>query len=146
MTVQQLGPLEFAALRAEVEQFYAAHLQRLDSGAAEAWAADFTADGWFHPQTLPAPVRGRAALAAAARDAHAKLAAANEQHRHWHGMVSVDAQTDGSVKVRCYALVFATTAGQEPRLHRTCVCEDLLVREEGALRISQRVVTRDDMP
>ncbi|WP_328406280.1 nuclear transport factor 2 family protein (plasmid) [Streptomyces sp. NBC_00390] len=136
----------FASLYAEVQQFYASHMQRLDSGAADEWADDFTQDGSFHPPTLPQPVRGRAALAAAVRDAHAGLRAAGEQHRHWHGMLSVTPQDDGSLHVRCYALVFATPKGGEPRPHRSCVCEDVLVREDGELRINRRTVTRDDMP
>lgn len=137
-------PLE--RLRAEVEQFYARHLQLLDTGKAEEWAATFTADGSFAVPTLPGPVRGHADLAAAVRHAHAELAATGETHRHWHGMVQVDSRDDGTVHVRCYALVIATPRGGEPRLHRSCVCTDVLVQSEGGWRVRERVVTRDDLP
>jgi SnoaL-like domain len=135
-----------AELQAEVQQFYARHMQLLDDGRAEEWAETFTADGSFAPPTLPEPVRGRANLAAAVGRAHAELVAAGETHRHWHGMVHVQPATDGTLLVRCYALVFATPRGGEPRIHRACVCTDVLVREDGELRVRERVVTRDDLP
>ncbi|HEY8533043.1 MAG TPA: nuclear transport factor 2 family protein [Micromonospora sp.] len=129
----------------EIQQFYAEHMQLLDSGRAEEWAATFTEDGVFRVPTLPEPVRGRPALAAAVRKTHAALAAAGEVHRHWHGMLNVRPTPDGAYHVRCYALVFATPRGGEPRLHRTCVCEDILVRVDGKFQVRERTVTRDDL-
>lgn len=75
-----------------------------------------------------------------------ELAEAEEQRRHWHGMVAVFPNDDGSLRVRCYALVFATRREQQPVLHRVCVCEDVLVRENGGLLVKSRKVTRDDLP
>jgi len=129
----------------EIQQFYAEHMQLLDSGAAEEWAATFTEDATFRLPTLAEPVRGRQALAAAVRRTHAELAAAGEVHRHWHGMLNVRAIGDDAYHVRCYALVFATARGGTPRLHRTCVCEDVLVRVDGKLLVRERTVTRDDL-
>ncbi|WP_203217529.1 nuclear transport factor 2 family protein [Nocardia arthritidis] len=137
--------IAFERLYAEVQQFYAQHFQLLDSGAAEEWAATFTEDGVFAPPTLPQPVRGRVALAEGLRRTIAELAAAGEVHRHWHGMISVDQDQDGSVRVTCYALVLATKLGGDSRLHRVCVCTDRLVREAGAFRVLHRSVTRDDL-
>jgi 3-phenylpropionate/cinnamic acid dioxygenase small subunit len=134
-----------AELYAQVQQFYARHFQLLDAGRAEEWAQTFTTDGWFWPKLLPEPVRGRAALAAGVRRTHEKLAAEDVQHRHWHGMLDVQPRPDGSLDVRCYALIFATPRGDAPRLHLTCVCEDVLVREDGEWRVAQRRVTRDDL-
>ena len=136
----------FDLLYAEVQQFYAEHFQLLDEGAADKWAEMFTEDGTFAPPTLPEPVRGRADLAAAVRRSAGELATASEVHRHWHGMVAVHPQDDGSLRVRCYALVIATLRRGETRIHRACVCEDVLVREEGRLRVRTRRVTRDDLP
>ncbi|GAA2809001.1 nuclear transport factor 2 family protein [Kitasatospora sp. CM 4170] len=134
-------PLE--RLRADIEQFYARHMQLLDGGRAEEWAATFTEDGTFRLPGRPEPSRGRAELAEGARRARAAQEAAGETHRHWHGMLDVEARPDGSVSVRCYALVYLTPRGGEPRLHRACVCEDVLVRADGGWRVRTRVVTRD---
>nr|AFU65898.1 DacG [Dactylosporangium sp. SC14051] len=148
MTTQaapQVRDSAFDRLYSEVQQFYARHMQLLDAGAADAWGATFTADGSFDVPTLPEPVHGRENLVAMMRRTAAELAAAGDQRRHWHGMLDVQPQPDGTVLVRCYALVFSTLEGGEPRLHRTCVCTDVLVREEGGLRVRSRRVTRDDL-
>lgn len=136
----------FDQIYAEVHQFYARHMQMLDAGAADEWAAMFTADGSFAPPSLPEPVRGRASLAAGARKAAAGLAELNETHRHWLGMVAIGPWSGGSLQVRSYAQIFAIPRGGPPRLHLTCICEDELVRENGELRLRQRRVTRDDQP
>jgi hypothetical protein len=60
-------------------------------------------------------------------------------------MLDVTRQPDGRVRVRCYALVFATPRGGVPTLHRTCVCQDVLVHVDGTLRVQHRHVTRDDL-
>ncbi|MFD0346153.1 nuclear transport factor 2 family protein [Kitasatospora aburaviensis] len=60
-------PLE--RLRADIEQFYARHMQLLDGGRAEEWAATFTEDGTFRLPGRPEPSRGRAELAEGARRA-----------------------------------------------------------------------------
>jgi 3-phenylpropionate/cinnamic acid dioxygenase small subunit len=135
-----------AELYAQVQQFYAYHFQLLDSGAAQEWAATFTPDGWFWPQTLPEPVRGRQALAAGVRRTHAALAEAGERHRHWHGMVHVVPESPDRLRVRCYALVFAIPTGGPPRLHLTCECDDVLVAADGGWQVARRRVTRDDLP
>ncbi|WP_399930721.1 nuclear transport factor 2 family protein [Streptomyces kanamyceticus] len=137
----------FAQLYAEVQQFYAHHFHLLDAGLAEEWAQTFTEDGFFHPETLPEPVRGRAALTAGVRRTHQDLVAAQEQRRHWHGMVSVVPRDGADVlDVRCYALVFATPKGGASALRLACVCEDVLVRAEGTWQVKERRVTRDDRP
>ncbi|KUN18490.1 hydroxylacyl-CoA dehydrogenase [Streptomyces corchorusii] len=133
-------------LYVEVQRFYAVHMHLLDEGEAERWAATFTEDGTFEAPALDEPVRGRAALAASIRHGAAEREAAGEVHRHWHGMITVAVRSDGALAVRCYALVFASPKGGPSRLHRVCVCEDVLVREGGGLRVRSRYVTRDDMP
>ncbi|GGX79967.1 nuclear transport factor 2 family protein [Streptomyces minutiscleroticus] len=130
-------------LRASVEQFYARHMQLLDDGDAEAWAETFTEDGLFALPGRPEPTRGRAALAEGARRAHTERLASHETHRHWHGMLDIRPQDDGSVHVRCYALVVATPRGGEPRLHRSCVCRDVLVPAGSQWQVRSRRVTRD---
>ncbi|MGK5550292.1 nuclear transport factor 2 family protein [Actinomadura kijaniata] len=133
-----------AELYAEVQQFYARHLQLLDSGRADEWADTFTADAVFDVPTLPEPVRGREGLRGMVRAMADRLARAGEIHRHWHSMPDVRTGPDGVVRVRSYALVFVSTA-QGSALHRVCVCEDVLVREAGDLKVRSRRVDRDDL-
>ncbi|MEV0219863.1 nuclear transport factor 2 family protein [Streptomyces sp. NPDC050704] len=146
MITQQVAGHVTAEVYAEVQQFYAEHMQLLDGGVVDAWAETFTEDATFAVPTLPEPTRGREQLRETLRRTTQELAAAQEQRRHWHGMVAVFPNDDGSLRVRCYALVFATRREQQPVLHRVCVCEDVLVREGGRLLVKTRKVTRDDLP
>ncbi|MCI3275058.1 nuclear transport factor 2 family protein [Streptomyces cylindrosporus] len=137
-------PRTIESLNAEVQQFYARHMHLLDSGRAEEWARTFTEDAVFAPEHRPEPVVGRAALTAAVRAAYEGLVAAAEVRRHWHGMVAVEPQQDGSLHVRCYALIVGTTVGADPVLKMSCVCEDVLVRgQDGELKVRERRVTKD---
>ncbi|MEU5884579.1 nuclear transport factor 2 family protein [Spirillospora sp. NPDC047279] len=146
MSVETRAPAAgrtFETLYTEVQQFYARHMRLLDDGAAEAWAATFTADGSFKLPSADEPVRGRATLAAGVARSAAALAEAGEQHRHVLTMVEVSPREDGSLGVRSYAQIIATPRGGQPRLHLMCVCSDVLVYEDGELRVRERVVTRD---
>ncbi|MEW1818820.1 nuclear transport factor 2 family protein [Streptomyces diastaticus] len=135
-----------AALHAEVQQFYAHQMQLLDLAEAQGWAGTFTKDATFAVPTLPEPVRGRAALVAATTRSHAELAAAGQCHRHFLGMLDVRPRPDGAVDVRSYAIVYVSDIGGASRVHRVCVCEDVLVRDaDGGLKVSARTVTRDDL-
>ncbi|RSS78158.1 nuclear transport factor 2 family protein [Streptomyces sp. WAC06614] len=149
MTTEAVAPgaVWSAALHAEVQQFYAHQMQLLDLGEAEQWSLTFTTDAVFDVPTLPEPVRGRPGLVAAVRRARAEPAAAGERHRHFMGMADVRPLPDGTVAVRSYTIVYATPVGGASRVHRTCVCEDVLVRgADGTLRVAHRVVSRDDLP
>lgn len=136
-----------AVLRSRIEQLYAVQMHLLDSGRAKEWSETFTDDAVVDLPTLTEPLRGREALFLAVERAHSLPERVAEVQRHWHGMVAVTSR-DGSdeVKVRCYALVIATPVGGEPRIHRSCVCEDVLVERDGAWLVRERRVTRDDMP
>ncbi|MGW6907319.1 MULTISPECIES: nuclear transport factor 2 family protein [unclassified Streptomyces] len=143
--IQPQTAVEFGALYAEVQQFYARHMRLLDEGRAEEWAATFTEDAVFAVPTLPEPVRGRAGLVTAVSRSAQALAEAGEQHRHWPGVFDVVPEQDGTVTVHSYTTVFASPLGGESRVHRVCTCTDVLVREEGALRVRDRRVSRDDL-
>ncbi|MYW97962.1 nuclear transport factor 2 family protein [Amycolatopsis rubida] len=149
MTAQSEAPVAdetFHRIYAEVLQFYARTMQLLDAGRAADWAESFTEDATFAMPSRPQPVRGRDELTAVAREGAAGLAKAGEVHRHWHSMVSVEPGSDATLAVRCYAQVVATKLGGSSRLHRICVCEDVLVRGgDGRLRVRSRRVTRDDL-
>jgi SnoaL-like protein len=133
-----------AEIYARVQQFYARHMYLLDTGAAEEWAATFTADGVFAPPSAPEPIVGREALTAGVREAKAKLVEIGEQHRHLLLSLDVEPQADGTLEVRSYAQIIATPRGGQPRLHLMCVTFDKLVTEDGELRVAHRRVTRDD--
>lgn len=137
---------EAALLVAEVQHFYARQMHQLDAGRADAWAETFAPDGAFAVPGHAEPVRGRAALAAAAEAAAAEHAAQGLTRRHWLGMLTVDRRPDGRVLARSYALVLRTPTGGVPELHRSTVCTDLLRRHGGSWLVEHRQVSRDDLP
>ncbi len=148
--LQGIIDLPFGELHARVEGFYARHMQLLDSGRAEEWAAQFTEDAVFDVPTLPEPVRGREGLIASVREGRRRLAESGQRHRHWQGVIDVQRQDDGTLQVRAYTQVLASTVGEGPEggrswLHRVCVCEDVLVVEGEAFLVRSRKVTRDDL-
>ncbi|MEU3921924.1 nuclear transport factor 2 family protein [Streptomyces sp. NPDC029004] len=136
----------FAALYAQVQQFYAHQMQLLDAGEAERWAATFTEDARFDVPTLPKPVHGRPGLVTAAQRSADALAEAGERHRHFIGMLDLTERPDGVLDVRAYTIVYASRIGGGCRVHRVCVCTDVLVRSGDELRVRTRTVTRDDFP
>ncbi|KAA9166569.1 nuclear transport factor 2 family protein [Amycolatopsis acidicola] len=115
----------------------------LDDGDAAGWAATFTEDGTFEPPPPGRVISGRRNIADGAAKAAAERAEKGEQHRHWHGMLTVRPAEDGTVWVRCYALIIVTPAGGPSRLNQACVCEDVLVRGDSGWRVRYRRVTRD---
>ncbi|KPI11991.1 hypothetical protein OK074_2612 [Actinobacteria bacterium OK074] len=130
-----------------IQQFYAEQMQLLDGCRVREWAATFTEDGVFAANAQPEPVVGRAAITAAARSATDASTAAGIQRRHWLGMVSVGAVTEGAVRARCYALVIETPRGGRPALAVSTVCEDVLVPgADGGWLVRERHVFRDDLP
>ncbi|PRH81132.1 hydroxylacyl-CoA dehydrogenase [Streptomyces solincola] len=129
----------------QIQQFYARQMQLFDAFDAERWAGTFTPDAVFDLPTLDRPVRGRAELAATVRRNRAQAVRGGEQTRHWIGMLDVRPQADGTMHTRCYALVYVTPRGGEPRVQRVCVMEDVLVRSRGKWRTRCRLVTRDDL-
>ncbi|MGX1673426.1 nuclear transport factor 2 family protein [Streptomyces sp. NPDC055400] len=136
----------FGALYAQVQQFYAHQMQLLDGAESQRWADTFTEDAVFDVPTLAEPVRGRPGLVAANRGAAARLAQAGERHRHFMGMFDVVERPDGALDVRSYTTVYASVIGGVSRVHRVCVCEDVLVRgTDGRLLVATRKVTRDDL-
>ena len=136
---------DFGVLYARVQQFYAHQMQLFDSHEAERWAGTFTEDAVFDVPTLDEPVRGRAALAANVRRNEAQQARSGERFRHWIGMLDLSPQPDGTLRTRCYALVYVTPDRGVSAVHRVCVREDVLVRARGKWRTRHRVVTRDDL-
>jgi 3-phenylpropionate/cinnamic acid dioxygenase small subunit len=134
-----------AELHAQVSDFYSRQMRLLDDGDADAWAATFAENGTFIASGHQAPTSGRADLAAAVRATKAELAAAGIVHRHWLGMITVDRDSDGAVRARCYALVIATQRGGDSVIHRSTTCDDVLVTDNAGFIVQSRSVTRDDL-
>ncbi|MFF7246186.1 nuclear transport factor 2 family protein [Embleya sp. NPDC008237] len=134
----------FEKIYAEVQQFYARHIQLMDEGRAEEAALTFAEDAFMlSPPKIAEPIRGRAELGARLREAADTLSAEGVRYRRCHTMMTVEPQPDGRLFVRAYVQVVRTRGG-ESVLHAMCVCEDVLVREDGELKVRERVVTRDD--
>ncbi|MEU2108964.1 nuclear transport factor 2 family protein [Streptomyces sp. NPDC019507] len=134
-----------AGLYHEVQGFYAHQMQLLDSDEVDAWARTFTEDGVFSANAHPDPVRGRTAIATAARAARAALTEKGIRHRHWLGMVDVRPRGDDRLQVRSYALVLAIPRGGQATVHVHTTCDDELVRRDGRWQVATRHVTRDDL-
>jgi SnoaL-like domain len=130
---------------AEVGRFYARHVQLMDEGRAEEAAATFTEEGTMvSPPKISTPIVGRAALAAGLRANADQLAADGIRYRRCYSTILVEVRDDGSVFARSYVQVVKTERGKGSHLHAMCVCEDVLVRTDGELKVAERVVTRDD--
>jgi len=137
---------ESAAVYYEVQQFYGRQMRHLDEGRVEEWAGTFTGDGTFAANAHPQPSVGRAAIEQGAREAARQLAEQGIRRRHWLGMLEVDERPDGTIVAKTYALIISTPLGGQAAVHLSCSCEDVLVREEGALLVKSRQVARDDLP
>lgn len=133
-----------AELQAGIRQFYAWHMQLLDEGRIEEWAAAFTPDGVFAADGHPEPVKGRENIRAASRKVADGLADAGIVRRHWLGMSDIAPDGD-RVRVRSYALVFQVSKQEGAALHASTTCEDVLVPGDaaGTWLISERVVRVD---
>ncbi|MET8036738.1 nuclear transport factor 2 family protein [Streptomyces sp. NPDC005345] len=143
---------EFAALYAQVQQFYAHQMRILDADAdadadavEERWAATFTEDAVVELPLLPAPLRARAGLTHYARAAADRRRRAGSRLHHWVGMLDVRPRPDGTLHTRCSALAHATPPGATSKVLYVCVMEDVLVRTHGTWRTAHRRITRDDL-
>jgi actinorhodin biosynthesis protein ActVIA len=134
-----------SGLYAEVQLFYARQVHLLDSWQAEPFAATFAVDGVFEHSPDSPPVQGRAAIAEEMRAFYQRRFAQDPvQRRHWFSMLDVREQADGSVHAEYYALVVTTRPGQAlPVIAPSCSVRDVLVREEGELRLLRRKVSQD---
>ncbi|MGA5560977.1 nuclear transport factor 2 family protein [Streptomyces platensis] len=134
-----------SALYQEIQHFYARQMRFLDQAMVEEWAQTFTEDGVFTANAHPEPSVGCAAIADGARKAAEKLAEQGIQRRHWLGMLVADEHPDGTLHARTYALILSTPRGGQAAVHLSTTCDDVLVREEGGLRVRRREVRRDDL-
>jgi uncharacterized protein (TIGR02246 family) len=135
-----------AALYAQIQQFYAHQMQLLDGGDADAWAQTFTPDGVFAANAHPQPAVGRETIRTTAAKVKAQHAEQGLQVRHWLGMLQIDPQDDGTLRVRSYALIINTPRGGQAEVSLSTTCDDHLVpAAEGGWLVAHRQVVRDDL-
>jgi hypothetical protein len=116
---------------------HAPHAQTIDSGAAQAWAECFTADGSLRTNR-PLHVRGRYELERFAADWHA---ADHGQRRHvtWHHRFAADGDgADGT----CYAALLRT-GPDGVSTEFTAVYRDRYTRTPAGWAIRERSVALD---
>jgi len=152
MTVELLRTAEstlhnrnFAALYAQVQQFYAHQMRILDAHDSMGWAETFTEDAVLELPFLSEPVRARTGLARYVRAGAERQRQAGHHLHHWVGLLDAQPQEDGSLHTRCSALVAAPASKGGSKLLYVCVMEDVLVSTRGEWRIAHRRVTRDDL-
>lgn len=128
---------------AQILQFYAQHMRKIDEGAAEDWAADFTEDGVFAQNVKPDPWQGREFIATSMRRGIDRLASKGLVRRHWFGMVSAYSQEDGSAYTRYCAVVFETPQGGKSSVYLSTTGEDVLVHKGGRWLVLHRRIAHD---
>jgi|HubBroStandDraft_1064217.scaffolds.fasta_scaffold02909_11 hypothetical protein len=126
-----------------VQRFYARQMRMLDEGLTAQWADTFTPDGVFAQNVAPAPLCGRAAIAAAASGRVETLRREGMVRRHWLGMLEVEQRQDGTVWTRYYALAMGTPRDGPLNVYVSTVNEDILLQTADGLRVIHRQVLHD---
>ncbi|MGY1900789.1 nuclear transport factor 2 family protein [Nocardia gipuzkoensis] len=130
-------------LYAEVQQFYAEQMQRLDSRDIPGYAATFTEDAEFeHTPGIP-PARTRAGIIADLVEFHKRFETDPMQRRHWFNMINLQPQDDGTIVSTAYCLVVKIRPNSKPEIAPSCVVHDVLVHVDGALLTRSRRVAHD---
>jgi 3-phenylpropionate/cinnamic acid dioxygenase small subunit len=132
-------------LYGQVQHFYARQMQMLDAGETATWARTFTMDGVFEAGGVPEPVKGREAIEKAATATAREFDRQGVTRRHLISMLTVDPAGDGTVRARSYAVVLEIPPGGEVNVHRSTLCDDILVPADGGWLVRQRQVTRDGL-
>jgi actinorhodin biosynthesis protein ActVIA len=131
-----------ANLYAEVQQFYASQMQRLDRRDAEGYAATFTDDAEFHHSPNQPGSHGRAEILRDVYKVDKVYETDPHQRRHWFNMINLEPSDDGSIHTTMYCLVIKVRAEQKPEFI-SCVVNDILVRVNGELMNQYRRVDYD---
>ncbi|MBF6297111.1 MULTISPECIES: nuclear transport factor 2 family protein [Nocardia] len=130
-------------LYAEVQQFYAEQMQRLDNRDIPGYAETFTEDAEFeHSPGIP-PARTRAGIIADLVEFHKRFETDPMQRRHWFNMINLQPQDDGTIVSTAYCLVVKIRPNSKPEIAPSCVVHDVLVRVDGALLTRSRRVVHD---
>lgn len=129
-------------LYAEVQQFYAMQMQRLDRRDLDGYAATFTDDAeFFHTRGRPA-CHTRAGILSDLYKFHEQFEADPQQRRHWFNMVNLEPLDDGNIQSTAYCLVVKIRPEQKPEFV-SCVVNDILARVDGELLTQYRRIDYD---
>ncbi|MEU0580171.1 nuclear transport factor 2 family protein [Streptomyces griseoincarnatus] len=136
-----------ALLHAQVQQFYAHQTALLDELCMQEFAATFTEDGVLVPAPPARPARGRAAIAAALGAAHERRFGTEPvRRRHWLGSLRVTELPDGLLSAGYCTLVTVTRPWHPvPSLGSSTAVQDVLVLDDGELRVRERRITPDHL-
>ncbi|MFE7797823.1 nuclear transport factor 2 family protein [Nocardia sp. NPDC057440] len=130
-------------LYAEVQQFYADQMQRLDNRDIPGYAETFTEDAEFEHTPGRPPSRTRARIVADLVEFHKRFETDPMQRRHWFSMINLQPQEDGTIVSTAYCLVVKIRPGRAPEINPSTVVHDVLVRVDGNLLTRSRRVTHD---
>ncbi|MER0443393.1 nuclear transport factor 2 family protein [Streptomyces sp. Edi4] len=141
-TVRGRYTLVSGDLYAEVQTYYAWQVRRVDALDIEGFAQTFTEDGevWHAGGSVQ---RGRQEMLAGMRASLPRYK--DVAVRHWfdHLLVEADADDPDTLRVSYYTLVALTDRGGKVSFQPTFSVDDVLVRREGVLFTSKRVIRRD---
>jgi uncharacterized protein (TIGR02246 family) len=136
------APLDSRDLAA-IQQLYARQAHAIDGGDARGWAATFTPDGVFRSPTYPQPSAGAEELTAFAAAFARSASEAGVVRRHWTTNLVVEPDGTHQATARLYALVLATPRGEAPRIERSVLFRDRLVRRGERWLLAERTVEVD---
>ncbi len=144
-TGRTLPRQRFAALYAEIQQFYGRQMEILDAHDTERWADLCTEDAVFELPSLPEPLSVRDGLDPLRARRRGTAAAGRRPHRPLGRHARRAPRADGALHTRCSALVCPARSGGDAKVLYVYAMEDVLVRASGGWRIAHRRVTRDDL-
>ncbi|MCU1648076.1 MAG: aromatic-ring-hydroxylating dioxygenase [Nocardia sp.] len=130
-------------LYADVQQFYAEQMQRLDNRDIHGYAKTFTETAEFEHTPGRPPARTRAGIIFDLVEFHKRFEADPIQRRHWFNMINLQPQDDGTIVSTAYCLVVKIRPNSKPEIAPSCVVHDVLVRLGGQLLTQSRRVTHD---
>ncbi|MFD9429883.1 nuclear transport factor 2 family protein [Streptomyces sp. NPDC060002] len=131
-----------ADLYIEVKNFYARQMRVLDDLDIERFTATFTEDGSVAHPHRGEKVEGREAM-------RTKMKSMLPMYeglvtRHWFDHFLIEQDGGEGLRVTYYSLVTQTNTQDEVHFFSSSSVEDRMVREEGELRIRERVIHRDN--
>jgi SnoaL-like protein len=132
---------DFVAL----ERFYARQAQAIDLGDPVGWADSFTADGSFTSPTANGRIKGREELSRFAAQ-YAERRDDAPQLRHWLNHLEAYDEPDGSVTAISYGMLIAIDRGEAPRILRSSIHRDRLVRTDDGFKVASRLIEPDAAP
>lgn len=131
-----------ADLYLEVQSFYARQMPLLETRKIEDFAGTFTEGATFGYVGGWEPTSGRAALTEGLSRSIPALYGSSTI-RHWFENRVVEAADDGSLRVTQTSIVSVTDENGDVTWEPSCTVEDVLVRVDGVLHVSERLIAHD---